>query len=266
MYDPAQFEIIIHRAHNLHAPENSLSGIDEIRELSSDFMIEVDVCLTADNVPVLYHDLSLDRLCNDPRIIDDVKYTDLPERKDHESIARLDTLLSNYPEQKFLLDLRTHIHPDFLQDSTVQLECLTPPLERITDVVKEILSPEDAGRIRLVVGNPSHRDHVMHLIPGFEVDIPEQFLREHLKSIAENDDASFLGEKMRRIYIRYREVTPEIITWAHSVDLKIVANHSPSLRSVENSQMMLEKAIEWGMDGLTASPIDQKFINTWAGS
>jgi hypothetical protein len=71
---------------------------------------------------------------------------------------------------------------------------------------------------------------------------------------------------MRRIYIRFREVTPEIIDWAHRRDLEIIANHAPSLRSVENSQMMIETAIEWGMDGLTTSPIDHKFIDTWAGS
>ena len=52
--------VISHAACAGHAPENTLAGIRAALELGSD-AIEVDVQATADGVPVLMHDLTVDR-------------------------------------------------------------------------------------------------------------------------------------------------------------------------------------------------------------
>lgn len=52
--------LIGHRGAAAHAPENTLAGLRQAREFSLDW-VEIDARLTADNVPVVIHDGSLDR-------------------------------------------------------------------------------------------------------------------------------------------------------------------------------------------------------------
>jgi glycerophosphoryl diester phosphodiesterase len=52
--------VISHRACGGHAPENTLAGIRAALQIGAD-AIEVDVQASADGVPVLMHDLTLDR-------------------------------------------------------------------------------------------------------------------------------------------------------------------------------------------------------------
>jgi len=257
------FEVILHRGHNQSRGENSLAGIEEIRALDKNFMIEVDVCITADDTPILFHDLTLDRLCGTSGIVMETNFADLGPRSDGEPIARLVDALERYPGQKFLLDLRTHVHADFMRGSSISPESLEPALNKIVPAVKDLLTPAHRSNIRLVAGNPDHRAVLMEAFPDFEVDIPEQFSRDYLQYLSDHTDASILGPNVRRMYIRFREIKPEIITWAHQMGLKIIANHAPSQRSLENSRMMLNKSLEWGMDGLTTSPIDTYFLDTW---
>jgi glycerophosphoryl diester phosphodiesterase len=55
--------VISHAACGGHAPENTLAGIQKAIELGSD-AIEIDVQASADNVPILMHDLTVDRSTN----------------------------------------------------------------------------------------------------------------------------------------------------------------------------------------------------------
>jgi len=55
--------VISHAACGGHAPENSLKGILKAIELGSD-AIEIDVQASADGVPVLMHDLTVERTTN----------------------------------------------------------------------------------------------------------------------------------------------------------------------------------------------------------
>jgi glycerophosphoryl diester phosphodiesterase len=55
--------VISHAACGGHAPENTLAGIREALRLGAD-AIEVDVQASADGVPVLMHDLTVDRSTN----------------------------------------------------------------------------------------------------------------------------------------------------------------------------------------------------------
>ncbi|GAG26499.1 unnamed protein product, partial [marine sediment metagenome] len=55
--------VISHAACAGHAPENTLAGIRAALEMGAD-AIEVDVQASADGVPVLMHDLTVDRATN----------------------------------------------------------------------------------------------------------------------------------------------------------------------------------------------------------
>jgi len=55
-------ELVAHRGYALHYPENTLIGIDAAIAAGARY-VEVDVQLSADRVPMLFHDRNLDRLC-----------------------------------------------------------------------------------------------------------------------------------------------------------------------------------------------------------
>lgn len=61
-------ELVAHRGYAQHYPENTLIGIDAAIRAGARY-IEVDVQLSADQVPVLFHDRTLDRLCRTPGMI-----------------------------------------------------------------------------------------------------------------------------------------------------------------------------------------------------
>lgn len=55
-------ELVAHRGYALHYPENTLIAVEAAIAAGARF-VEVDVQLTSDRVPVLFHDRNLDRLC-----------------------------------------------------------------------------------------------------------------------------------------------------------------------------------------------------------
>lgn len=57
-----QVLVIAHRGASAVAPENSLSAFEEAIKCGADY-IETDVHLTADGIPVLMHDISINRTC-----------------------------------------------------------------------------------------------------------------------------------------------------------------------------------------------------------
>ena len=55
-------ELVAHRGYALHYPENTLIAVEAAIAAGARF-VEVDVQLSSDRVPVLFHDRNLDRLC-----------------------------------------------------------------------------------------------------------------------------------------------------------------------------------------------------------
>jgi glycerophosphoryl diester phosphodiesterase len=55
-------ELVAHRGYPARYPENSLAGIDAALDAGARWL-EVDVQLSSDGVPVLFHDPDLDRMC-----------------------------------------------------------------------------------------------------------------------------------------------------------------------------------------------------------
>jgi len=55
-------ELVAHRGYALHYPENTLIAVQAAIDAGARY-VEVDVQLSADQVPMLFHDRNLDRLC-----------------------------------------------------------------------------------------------------------------------------------------------------------------------------------------------------------
>jgi glycerophosphoryl diester phosphodiesterase len=59
--------VVSHRGEGTGAPENSLAAIDEAFALGAD-IVEIDVRVTADNIPILLHDTTLIRTTNQEEV------------------------------------------------------------------------------------------------------------------------------------------------------------------------------------------------------
>jgi glycerophosphoryl diester phosphodiesterase len=98
--------IIGHRGAAGEAPENSLAGVRKALELDVD-MIELDIQLTADGVPLVVHDWDLQRLAGAPLVIETADADDalrmrlapssLPGEQSHR-IPRLQEVLHLVPD------------------------------------------------------------------------------------------------------------------------------------------------------------------------
>ena len=70
-------KVIGHRGAMAYAPENTLEGFREARRRGATW-VEIDVKLTADNVPILMHDDSLKRTMGVDRLVAGMKRAELP--------------------------------------------------------------------------------------------------------------------------------------------------------------------------------------------
>lgn len=69
-------ELVAHRGYPRHYPENSLAGVQAALATGACY-VEVDVQLSRDGVPVLFHDRDLQRLCHRPGAIHDYSWSQL---------------------------------------------------------------------------------------------------------------------------------------------------------------------------------------------
>jgi hypothetical protein len=260
--DPRPVEVIVHRAHNERQPENSLNGINEIRALSSEFMIEIDICVTRDNVLVVHHDLSLDRLCNVPTLVSEIDYGSLPLRIDGHPILRLEEVLERYPDQQFFLDLHTDKDPVFFPERR-DIPAGCEPADKIINAAKKALKLDDVPRLRLCAGTLDHALLAKRMLPDFTVDIAERYFRDGLDAMIADCTGTPIDFEFERVYMRYRYLTVEKVAWCHERDIKIFANHQVAIRSTDASLQILKSCIERGIDGLVASPLDRRFIKTF---
>lgn len=67
--------IVGHRGDRAHAPENTMASLE--RAMDELAFVETDVQLTADGVPVLFHDVTLERIIGDPHRIDELSLAQL---------------------------------------------------------------------------------------------------------------------------------------------------------------------------------------------
>lgn len=112
-------ELVAHRGYALHYPENTLIGIEAAIRAGARF-VEVDVQLSADKVPVLFHDRNMDRLCRVSGAIHDFTRAQLRDFNVLEfdrfgykfahnpitTLAELGALLTHYPQVTAFIELK----------------------------------------------------------------------------------------------------------------------------------------------------------------
>lgn len=71
-------QIIAHRGASGYAPENTLAAIQSAADMGIEW-VELDVKLTADDVPIIFHDDTLERTTNASGLVKDMPYSALKE-------------------------------------------------------------------------------------------------------------------------------------------------------------------------------------------
>ncbi len=146
MSDPRSFKIVGHRGFPELYPENSLTGLEKAAELGAD-AVEFDVQMSADQVPMVFHDETLDRVTDASGSFFDYSSEQLSKISCHEParfgdsyfpepIATLETVcraLGTYDCHVFV-ELKIQSLNHFGRDAMLQqvLQCVRPIASRVS--------------------------------------------------------------------------------------------------------------------------------------
>jgi glycerophosphoryl diester phosphodiesterase len=112
-------ELVAHRGYALHYPENTIVGIEAAIRAGARY-VEVDVQLSRDQVPVLFHDPDLRRVCNADGAVSEHNFEELRRLRASEygrfgyryaqvriaTLAELAELLERHPEVTAFVELK----------------------------------------------------------------------------------------------------------------------------------------------------------------
>jgi len=149
-------ELIGHRGYPRHYPENTLIGIEAAIAAGARY-IETDIQLTKDQVPVLFHDRDLVRICGVPGTIADYTFEQLQQFPASEfarfgykyvrtripALAELRVLLARHPSVTAFIELKRAAIERFGADTvlTGALRALEPVIAQCVPIsyVLEVL-------------------------------------------------------------------------------------------------------------------------------
>jgi glycerophosphoryl diester phosphodiesterase len=102
-------------------PENSLAAFEAAR--NARIGVELDVRLTADHVPVVFHDAGLDRMCGHRERLDRVNWQDLHQWRlpDGSPIPKLEDVLAVMHGLPVLIELKVDAHARDIADRVAEL-------------------------------------------------------------------------------------------------------------------------------------------------
>ncbi len=111
--------LVAHRGYTLHYPENTLTGIEAAIRAGAGY-VEIDIQLSSDQIPVLFHDHTLKRICGVDGAIHDYTLEQLKHFKAMEfnrfgykyateripTLAEFAQLLARYPEVTAFIEVK----------------------------------------------------------------------------------------------------------------------------------------------------------------
>ena len=238
--------VIGHRGAMGHAPENTMTSFEQAVDLGAD-MLEFDVRLTKDGVPVIVHDANLDRTSNKSLDVAELTAKDLLEldagswfdlRFAGERIPRLATLLKWAQNKKSkagqLLSFFVELKVDGDESRREQL---------IRVVLKELKDHKVLNRSVLVSFDEPALALCQRISPGQSTGfLYSDFLYDAL------DRAKNL--KVNHILPRKDRVTGDLVTEAHAAGMAVVAWTADRLDE-------FRKLVIWQVDAIATNYPDR---------
>ena len=140
---------IAHRGYASKYPENTLIALDAARQAGAEF-VEVDIQLSADQVPLLFHDRDLERLCQQTGAIHDYTFsqldkfnvTDADKFSEQYATNKITSLqifinyLKEHPELQAFIELKRSMIEKFGEELVLQI--LLPMFEGMAEQISFI--------------------------------------------------------------------------------------------------------------------------------
>jgi glycerophosphoryl diester phosphodiesterase len=124
--------VIAHRGGVLETAEHTLLGFDYAASLDPDVILEMDVRLTSDGVPVLMHDITVDRTTNGTGPVADLTFAEIrslsagwdttfdggvtfPFRDDNLLVPTLEEVVQAHPDRRMLIEIKVEAGVEAVQ-------------------------------------------------------------------------------------------------------------------------------------------------------
>jgi glycerophosphoryl diester phosphodiesterase len=238
--------VVGHRGAMGHAPENTMTSFEQAVQLGAD-MLEFDVRLTKDKVPVVVHDANLDRTSNRSLNVADLNVKDLLEldagswfdlRFSGERIPRLATLLG-WAEKKKTKSGNKMVY--FVELKVDGDESRREAL--VSAVVKELKEFKVLNRAVLISFDEPILLAAKRLFPA----VSTGFLYSDLLY-----DALDRAKKLKTNHILPRKdrVTGDLVTEAHDAGMAVMAWTADRLDE-------FRKLVVWGVDAIATNYPDR---------
>jgi len=151
-----------------HAPENSLAAFQ--MAVDAGFGIELDIQLTKDKIPVVFHDFTLNRICGEDGKVRDYTYEELQQFRLCKSTERI----PKFEEVLTLVNGKVPLIVEFKGDSTDMSLC--PIADRLLREYKGVYCMESFNPFMVAWYKKNHRE-------VFRGQLSEKFFANGKKSI-----------------------------------------------------------------------------------
>ncbi len=231
--------IIAHRGASGYAPENTLTAFRKAVELGCQ-MIELDVRLSADEVPVVLHDGTLARTAGDPRRINQLTVAQLQQLDAGRWFApeftgeRIPTLVE-----------ALHAIPETMTIN-IELKPNTPgQLQRLAEQVAAVIAGQRAER-RVLCSSFAHK--VLWALRHRAIALPLGYLVEG--RIAQEQFTEAKGLQATALILQGQWTTPAVVRQAHANRLKVFSY-------TINRPLQMRQLLTRGVDGLMTNYPDR---------
>ena len=203
-------QLVGHRGYPRHYPENTLVSIEAAVAAGARF-VEVDVQISRDRVPVLFHDRGLKRLCGVDGRIQDYRYDELWEFRASEPgkfgdrfndvhitrLAELGHFLQRHRDVTAFIELKRSSLEHFGVDTMLDLvrRALKPVLQQcvlISYALEALLTARRNGWRRIGVVIDHWKDHQQELVAA----IQPQFLFCDIDDLPREGELRIQGVKL----------------------------------------------------------------------
>ena len=231
--------IIAHRGASGYAPENTLAAFRKAVDIGC-HMIELDVRLSGDHVPVVIHDSTLARIAGDPRKVDEL------------SVSTLQTL-----------DVGSRVSQEFLRERIPTLAQVLTAIPRSVTLNIE-LKPSGPGQIHMMTEQvyaviAAHSAEARVVCSSFSQkaiwalrrrchNLPLGYLFEGRLRPEQMTEAR--GLRVTALVPQARWTTPALVRWAHENRFKVFPY-------TVNRPLQMRQLLRRGVDGIMTNYPDR---------
>jgi len=223
--------IIAHRGARVEAPENTKSAFDKAVSYPIDG-IELDVQITLDGVPVIFHDKFLTKKSNISGSISDYQYLELSqfdfgawfsEDFHGEKILTLEQVLIYYGfKTRLFVEIKSPPHPD-----RIQLYSGLPG--QITKLIRQLVPSDLTDNIFILSFDQGL------LKSAYEYDPGLNFVLNIERPVIHSNQLITDANRLCGFCLAFSKITPEFISWCHQNGKKVMAYSCNTPKSIQRA-------------------------------